>query len=325
MANFDSHTTCIRCREKGKGNDFCVENPNSTECQICNSFSEDQRKQLATPSYRIKKEKREAKKLEAPPPQKGEELVDPSNVSVIGAVDKGSVKSPAESAPPPEKKKKKDIKSPTGSSTKASKTTTQQSSETKIAELDSKWSERFNLLEVLIMARNIQPTFSADVKVTPAHSPPESVANVSEPFLKPSTLTGSGSSAVKHQPASQAVADTQNSSLKFTGQGSSAMHQPTSQTKGNRPTLTGNTGTDPTHQALHRPTTTDRPLVSDPADTGSPILVRARRDSISSLSSDADSVTSDRPPIDLYAEEGELSEDQDTLADQDQPVSEDQN
>ena len=35
---------------------------------------------------------------------------------------------------------------------------------------------------------------------------------------------------------------------------------------------------------------------------------------------------SDRPPLDLYTEEGELSEDQDqTLADPDQPVSEEQN
>ena len=108
MASFDIHSHCARCREKGKGTDFCVENPQSSNCQICNAFTNDQRQQLATPSYRLKKEKREAKKLEAPPPQDNEELVDPSNVSVIGAVDnQGSVKSPA-SAPPPDKKPKKD-------------------------------------------------------------------------------------------------------------------------------------------------------------------------------------------------------------------------
>ena len=61
MANFDSH--CARCREKGKGTDFCVENPQSSDCQICNAFTNEQRQQLATPSYRLKKEKPEAKKL----------------------------------------------------------------------------------------------------------------------------------------------------------------------------------------------------------------------------------------------------------------------
>ena len=67
MASFDTHSHCARCREKGKGMDFCVENPQSSDCQICNSFSNEQRQQLATPSYRLKKEKWEAKRLEAPP------------------------------------------------------------------------------------------------------------------------------------------------------------------------------------------------------------------------------------------------------------------
>ena len=36
MALFDTHTHCARCREKGKGQDFCVENPNSADkCPIC--------------------------------------------------------------------------------------------------------------------------------------------------------------------------------------------------------------------------------------------------------------------------------------------------
>ena len=112
MANFDSHSHCARCREKGKSTDLCVENPPSSDCQICNAFT-NERQQLATPSYRLKKEKREAKKLEAPPPKDNEKLVDPSNVSVIGAVDnQGSVKSPV-SAPPPDQKPKKDSKKDT--------------------------------------------------------------------------------------------------------------------------------------------------------------------------------------------------------------------
>ena len=67
-------------------------------------------------------------------------------------------------------------------------------------------------------------------------------------------------------------------------------------------------------------------MSSEPADTGSAALHRSRRDSISSLSSDAGSAMSDRPPLDLYTEEGELSEDPDqTVADQDKPVSKEQN
>ena len=104
MANFDSHAFCARCREKGKGTDDCVKNPQTTYCKICNAFSEEQRLQLATPSYRIKKEKREAKKLEATPTKDSEALVDPASVSVIGPIDKASSSKPTAEAPPPDKK-----------------------------------------------------------------------------------------------------------------------------------------------------------------------------------------------------------------------------
>ena len=35
MANFDSHAFCARCREKCKGTDDCVKNPNTSDCKIC--------------------------------------------------------------------------------------------------------------------------------------------------------------------------------------------------------------------------------------------------------------------------------------------------
>ena len=69
MATFDTHSHCARCRDKGKGKDFCVENPQSSDCQICKSFTPEQHQQLATPSYKIKKEKREAKKLDVCSPE----------------------------------------------------------------------------------------------------------------------------------------------------------------------------------------------------------------------------------------------------------------
>ena len=124
------------------------------------------------------------------------------------------------------------------------------------------------------------------------------------------------------------------STARFTGQGSSAtVHQSTSQAKFNRPTPATDPSSDP-HSAREgdinlpysdRPAATDRTLSSEPADTGSPALHRSRRDSISTLSSEAGSM-SDNPPLDLYTEEGESSEDQDQpVPDPDQPVSEEQN
>ena len=302
-----------------------VKNPQSTDCKICNAFSEEQRLQLATPSYRIKKEKREAKKLEATPAKDGKELIDPSNVSVIGPVEKQAI-SPTE--PPPDKKTKKDTKKiakrekyPSASTSKAS----QGSMDDKIATLDSKWSERFNRLEALLLARNMEPKFSADVKVTPAHSPPASVTHSSEPFIRPSssaTLPGTGSSAERHQPTSKAMISQQSSTTtKFPGTGSSATkhqpasqtktsrpasskgssaltHQPASQTKTDRPNLPPDTISDPSsHQSSHRPAFTDRPTPSDTADSASPVLHRSRQDSVSSFSSEAGSDLSDRPPL----------------------------
>ena len=105
-------------------------------------------------------------------------------------------------------------------------------------------------------------------------------------------------------------------------------------TKFNRPTPTTDpsanlqsTGEGDVHRPYSdRPAATDRPLSSDLADTGSPAHHRSRRDSISSLSSETGSVLSDNPPLDLYTEKGELSEDQDhPVTDPDQPVSEEQN
>ena len=60
MAGFDSYSSCARCCDKGKGKDPCVGKPEST-CKFCDILTCDQRAQLSTPSYKLKKEKREAK------------------------------------------------------------------------------------------------------------------------------------------------------------------------------------------------------------------------------------------------------------------------
>ena len=83
-------------------------------------------------------------------------------MSVIGPVEKQSSASKSPTEAPPDKKTKKDIKkvgkkdrSPSSSASKPP----QSSADDKIADLDSKWSERFNRLEALIMAKNFEPSF----------------------------------------------------------------------------------------------------------------------------------------------------------------------
>ena len=62
MAIFDGQS-CTGCREKEKGKDTCVESPEA-ECKFCLLLTPEQKAQLATPSYKLKKGKRAAKKLD---------------------------------------------------------------------------------------------------------------------------------------------------------------------------------------------------------------------------------------------------------------------
>ena len=77
----------------------------------------------------------------------------------------------------------------------------------------------------------------------------------------------------------------------------------------------------------HSPTLlspTDQPKPAFTTGSDSPTLQKAsRRDSISSLESEADSDLSDRPPVELFVEEGELSDEQE-LTEHDLPTSEEQ-
>ena len=55
MAAFDNHDKCARCREKKVGQDPCVL---GNACVICDGFFDIQKEQLATPSYKIRKERK---------------------------------------------------------------------------------------------------------------------------------------------------------------------------------------------------------------------------------------------------------------------------
>ena len=106
MAGFDLHSVCARCRDKKKGSDPCTKTP-PEDCQHCDALTPDQRTQIATPSYKLKKEKKDAKST----PVKDSDnptLVDPALVSVLGVVDKQSTPGASASSEPVEKKKKTD-------------------------------------------------------------------------------------------------------------------------------------------------------------------------------------------------------------------------
>ena len=179
MAIFNGYSFCARCREKGKGKDTCVELP-EIEFKFCLLLTPEQKAQLATPLYKLKKEKREAKKLDiSSTPSNDDNLVDPATVSVVGAVsDTASISSPPSTVP--EKKAKKDKPS----TSKSKKPTEKSATDKKMEELDQKCSDRFNRLEALLMSKTFQPTFSSAVKVAPSHSPPANVPKDTEPFLQ---------------------------------------------------------------------------------------------------------------------------------------------
>ena len=198
MASFDSHCFCARCREKGKGSDPCISH---LDCNACNSLTEEQRIQLSTPSYRIKKEKRDLKKVSDTPKQdSSSSLIDPSVVTVVGAVDdQGIVKSPGSCSD--KKKKQQSSDKPEPHTSKVSKSDkpsksfkpTKSSQDSRFDQLDQKWSERFNRLEALLLSKSLEqptPAFTT-VKVTPTHSPPKTVAS-SKPFIKPQPTPTTG-------------------------------------------------------------------------------------------------------------------------------------
>ena len=155
MALFDNHQKCARCRDKGVGDDPCVK---KLDCQICKSFTPAQIHQLATPTYKERKERSEQKRAEGNA-STTPTLVDPSEVTLLGRVscDKSS---PVDSTP---KKKKLSDGSPRSSKRKHSSKPTSDD----LKSLDDKWSERFSRLEAMLInqafAVPVRPVTSASV------------------------------------------------------------------------------------------------------------------------------------------------------------------
>ena len=300
MAGFDLHGVCARCRDKKKGKDPCVEKPEG-DCPICNSFTPEQLTQLSTPTYKNKKEKREQK---SSTPAKNPSdvalsptLVDPSLVTVMGVVDGQPASGPSDlSEKPAEKKKKKEDKKVSSSKpVKSSHRPSAESTDQKLEVMEQKWSDRFNRLEALLLAKTLdrEPTFST-VKVAPTHAPPATAIS-SEPFIRP---PGQPSSSSQPPAASMSPATGPTISVPASKAGSDSS------------------------QPAHRPGTSK--TTDQPAKRSFSTAFDTRRDT-SSSESDSDSTSSDRPPIDLYPEEGELSDDPEvSLTDPDQSLTEEQ-
>ena len=105
-------------------------------------------------------------------------------MSVIRAVDGQDT---GLSAQPAEKKKKVEEKKTSNPSTSSSRPAAV-STDQRFEKLDQKWSDRFNRLEALLLAKTLdqpqqEPTFST-VRVVPAHSAPANVIR-SEAYIKP--------------------------------------------------------------------------------------------------------------------------------------------
>ena len=82
MANFDKHSRCARCRDKGQVEDPCVK---LLQCEFCELLTPEQVLQLATPTYKLRKEK-----------QKGKDVpIDPASVTVISHMEQEVADRPA--------------------------------------------------------------------------------------------------------------------------------------------------------------------------------------------------------------------------------------
>ena len=143
-------------------------------------------------------------------------------------------------------------------------------------------------MEALLLAKTVdrpQDPTFGTVKVAPTHTLPASVVR-SDPFLKPQ------SSLVTDRPAADSPT-TDPSQHMSTKVPSSSQPEPA---------------------AAH----TSQRQLSSAFDT-------SRKETSSPSDSDADSLSSDRPALDIFPEEGELSEDQEAnLSDHDQSLSEEQ-
>ena len=166
MASFDKHSRCARCRDKGHGDDPCV---NNLVCALCDQLTPEQLLQLSTLTYKIWKEKQKSKEV----------LVDPSTVTVVAQAEQESMDLPASV------NSSVDLSLPAPSFRK------------ELQDMDEKWSVRMARLEALLTMGHRppaqQPSFSP-VKVPVAHQAPAGALS-QNPFIQSSVPSGQASPA----------------------------------------------------------------------------------------------------------------------------------
>ena len=148
MALFDNHKKCARCREKGVGDDPCVK---KLDCQVCKAFTPAQVRQLATPTYKSRRER------------------GPFRGDLLGRV---STDKPSSVESTPKKKKRSDGSPKSSKRRHSSKPTSDD-----FKSLDDKWSERFSRLEALLLNKSFA------VPVRPVS--PSAVVTREHPFFDP--------------------------------------------------------------------------------------------------------------------------------------------
>ena len=160
MASFDLHKRCARCRDKGIGDDDCVA---KKSCVICDGFTDTQKDMLATPTYKIRKDK------------KAGVLVSPDQVTVIASVeDTEPVFQPSPSASQPPAHAQPE------SPSSAFVTSDQ------LQKMSDQWAEQFARFEALLSRGNVFSTPKSSVQHVPSHA-----AISDTPFIPPSArLTG---------------------------------------------------------------------------------------------------------------------------------------
>ena len=143
MASFDQHSRCARCRDKGHGDDACVK---KLPCKFCELLTPEQVLQLSTPTYKLRKEKK----------QECESLFDPSTVTVFSSVDQD-----------------KSVGASSSLNTLEDLSLPRPSFKKDLQELDEKWSLRMARLKALItMGQRPQHVTFSPVKAPVSHGPP---------------------------------------------------------------------------------------------------------------------------------------------------------
>ena len=89
MVNVDTHIHCACCRDKGSASGPCVLGQDN--CTAYLLLTPEQRKQLATPTYKLRKEKKSSVKSEV--------LIDSSQISLVDPVDLNQTVASAVSTP----------------------------------------------------------------------------------------------------------------------------------------------------------------------------------------------------------------------------------